>query len=297
VITTARSLGVRSDLPTVPSLALGAAEVTLLEMTRAYATVSTGNENFEPYAVRSIQGGGGQELFTRPGSAPGRSGAPNETRTMMLDLLQAAVREGTGKAAQLPNTLVGGKTGTTQEYRDAWFIGFTPDIIVGVWVGNDDNTPMSKVVGGSLPAEIWRDFVARAAPLLTKDRGSAPAPDTARAEEPDQSPASADILRGVPKVVDTATLELRGTLVRLDGLVGERGRLARQLARFLRRRQVVCTPVQPPETHRCRIGPYDLAAIVLAAGGARATPDAPEELLAAEDQARSARLGIWRRRR
>ncbi len=133
VIETAKRLGVKSELPNVPSLALGSAEVTLLEMTRAYAAVATGNDAFEPYTVRSLQGAGQQSLSTHPTARPNASGL-GESRAAMLDLLQAVVREGTGKAAGLPNMPVAGKTGTTQEYRDAWFVGFTPDLIVGVWV-------------------------------------------------------------------------------------------------------------------------------------------------------------------
>ena len=91
---------------------------------------------------------------------------------MMPELLQTVVNEGTGKAARLPNILVGGKTRTTQEYRDAWFIGFTQDIVVGVWVGNDDNSPTNRVIGGDLPANIWRDFVDRALPIISKARNS-----------------------------------------------------------------------------------------------------------------------------
>jgi 1A family penicillin-binding protein len=299
VIDTAKRLGVQSELPAVPSLALGSAEVTLLEMTRAYAAVATGNETIEPYAVHSIQGGSQQVLSTRPapGSSPGSLG---ESRAAMLDLLQAVVREGTGKAARLPDVPAGGKTGTTQEYRDAWFVGFTPDLIVGVWVGNDDNAPMNKVVGGDLPAKIWHDFLTRAAPLLGKGK-SPPAP-VQGARGPDQSgPApsapAAELVRGVPEVLDTGTLAIRGTLVRLEGIQGERGNLARQLARFLRRREIACAPSSTPGVQRCQIGSYNLSAIILAAGGGRATPDAPEELLAAEEQARSARLGVWRRER
>jgi 1A family penicillin-binding protein len=296
VIEMAKRLGVRSELPAVPSLALGSAEVTLMEMTRAYAAVATGNEAIEPYGIRSIQGGGQQELLTRPGSAPTIAGSLGESRSMMLDLLQAVVREGTGKAARLPNAPAAGKTGTTQEYRDAWFVGFTPDLIVGVWVGNDDNAPMNKVVGGELPAEIWRDFLTRAAPVLAKRR-PAPEPATARAPDPAPTPAETDVVRGVAEVIDTGTLSIRGTLVRLEGLVGEQGALARQLARFLRRRPVTCGPLQVPETYRCQVAGQNLSAIILAAGGGRAAPEATEELLAAEDQARSARLGIWRRLR
>jgi len=97
--------------------------------------------------------------------------------------------------------------------------------------------------------------------------------------------------------MDTGTLVIRGTIVRLEGIQGERGSLARQLARFLRRREVICAPSDALGLQRCRIGNYNLSAIILAAGGGRATPDASEELQAAEDQARSARLGVWRRGR
>jgi penicillin-binding protein 1A len=298
VIETAKRLGVQSELPAVPSLALGSAEVTLLEMTRAYAAVATGNVALEPYTVRSIQGSTQQALFARPGAAPRAEGL-GASRAAMLDLLQAVVREGTGKAARLPNVVAGGKTGTTQEYRDAWFVGFTPDLIVGVWVGNDDNAPMNKVVGGDLPAQIWHDFLSRAAPLLAKDKQQAPAAQMARAD-PEGAIApvpEGSVLRGAPEVMDTGTLVIRGTMVRLEGIQGERGTLARQLARFLRRREVICAPSDTPSVQRCRIGNYNLSAIILAAGGGRATPDASEELQAAEDQARSARLGVWRRGR
>ncbi len=298
VIETAKRLGVQSELPSVPSLALGSAEVTLLEMTRAYAAVATGNLALEPYTVRSIQGSTQQALFTRPGAAPRNEGLGGG-RAAMLDLLQAVVREGTGKAARLPNVPAGGKTGTTQEYRDAWFVGFTPDLIVGVWVGNDDNAPMNKVVGGDLPAQIWHDFLTRAPPLLAKDKRQTPAAQVARADPEGAAPPAPEgtILRGAPEVMDTGTLVIRGTMVRLEGIQGERGNVARQLARFLRRREVICAPSDTPGLQRCRIGNYNLSAIILAAGGGRATPGASEELQAAEDQARSARLGVWRRGR
>jgi penicillin-binding protein 1A len=95
-------------------------------------------------------------------------------------------------------------------------------------------------------------------------------------------------------VLDTGTLAIRGALVRLEGVEGESGMMARQLARFLRRREVVCAPAEAAGLQRCQIGSDNLSEIILAAGGARATPGASAELLAAEDQARSARLGVWR---
>lgn len=135
IVDTAKRMGVQSNLPAVPSLALGAAEVTLLEMTRAYAAVPAGVDAIEPYAIQTISGGSAQTLYRRAG--PQVKGQLGESRAMMLQLLQAVVAEGTGRAARLPGITAGGKTGTSQDYRDAWFVGYTPDLVVGVWVGND----------------------------------------------------------------------------------------------------------------------------------------------------------------
>jgi penicillin-binding protein 1A len=159
VIDTARKLGVRSDLPAVPSLAIGSGAVTPLEMTRAFAAIATNTANVDSYAMRDIANGD-QAIYTR--TAPGAESADNPTiHAEMLDLLTSVVRQGTGTAASLDRP-VGGKTGTSEDYRDAWFVGFTSDLVVGVWVGNDDNTPMDGVTGGSIPASIWHDFVSAA---------------------------------------------------------------------------------------------------------------------------------------
>ena len=294
IIDTAKRMGIQSDMPKVPSLALGTAEITLHEMTRAFASVATGAQLFETYAARSISGGSSQQLLYSRRGAGADAAARLEHRTAMLELLQAVVAEGTGRSARLPNVAVAGKTGTTQEYRDAWFIGFTPELIVGVWVGNDDNSPMNKVVGGDLPAAIWRDFVSRAGPATARKA----APVVAQSPPgvgpaPARTPAET-VLRGVPQVLDTGTLGIRGRTVRLYGIAGEGGRTARQLYQFLRNREVVCEPAGG-DMQRCRIDGEDLSEMILAAGGARASADAPAELLAAEEQARAARLGIWRR--
>jgi penicillin-binding protein 1A len=293
IIETAKRMGIQSDMPKVPSLALGTAEVTLLDMTRAFASVATGAQSFETYAARSISGGSAQQLlYSRRG--PGSDGAARlEHRAPMFELLQAVVNEGTGRSARLPNVPAAGKTGTTQEYRDAWFIGFTPDLIVGVWVGNDDNTPMNKVVGGDLPAAIWRDFVSRAGSASGKKTAAAVAQSPPGAQAVQARAPAETILRGAPQVIDTGTLAIRGRTVRLQGIAGEAGRTARQLYRFLRNREVVCEPAGG-DSQRCRIDGEDLSEMILAAGGARASSDASPELLAAEEQARAARLGIWR---
>jgi 1A family penicillin-binding protein len=300
VIDTAKRMGVQSTLPAVPSLALGSAEVTLMDMTRAFGSVAAGVLSIEPYAIRSIAGNSQQALYTKPNAGTEVSGQLGASRAMMLELLQAVVNEGTGKAARIANVPVGGKTGTTQEYRDAWFIGFTPDIIVGVWAGNDDNSPTNKVTGGDLPANIWHDFVSRALPVIAR-----PAATVAR-RNPDAAATEAGAAalgqqvtdagaRGAADVIDTATLAIRGKLFKLEGIVADDDRRAlRALSRFLRRREVACVGAPAAERYRCNVDGQNLSEIILSNGGARATPDAPAELLAAEDEARSARIGIWR---
>ncbi|MGY2050965.1 PBP1A family penicillin-binding protein [Methylobacterium sp. JK268] len=312
VIETAKGLGIQSDLPNLPSLALGSAETTLLELTRAYAAVAAGAESVEPYAIRQI-GIRDRVLYTRPGTGPVPARDP-AARAGMVDLLAAVVREGSGKGARV-SVPSGGKTGTTQDSRDAWFIGFTQDLVVGVWLGNDDNSPMAGVTGGEMPAAIWKDFVTQA--IAVRGRAAkaekaqaekaekvqaekpAPRPDQPRPEmaaaDPDADPAPAgSALRGTPAVIDTGTLELEGRTVRLLGVEGLSGRNARELGRYLRRRDVACTPAEAG-AYRCNLDGQDLSELVLFNGGGRAANDATPDLLAAEEQARANRIGIWRR--
>ncbi|GAA0273928.1 Biosynthetic peptidoglycan transglycosylase [Methylorubrum aminovorans] len=299
IVAEARRLGVQADLPAVPSLALGTADVSLLEMTRAYAGVLGPGVPVEPYLVRTVRGNTPQPLFQRTAPKPGAA-MDAQVQSMMLGSLQAVVESGTGKAARVNGLAVGGKTGTSQDYRDAWFVGLTPDMIVGVWVGNDDNAPMNKVTGGDIPARVFHDFVERAQKVL-KGR-KRPAPSAARAEPAPAAavaptpaaPATGEV-RGVPEVVDTGTLTIRGRKVHLLGVVGESGALARQLARYLRRREVICSG--DPASARCRLDGDDLAALIVTAGGARASEDAPSDLIEAEDQARAERAGLWQRER
>ena len=293
IIDTAKRLGVHSILPAVPSLALGTADVTLMEMTRAFAAVAAGVQSVEPYAITAITGGTQQSLYIRPNTGPEVTGQLGESRVMMLDLLQAVVNEGTGRAARLKNVTVAGKTGTSQEYRDAWFVGFTPELVVGVWVGNDDNSPMNKVTGGDLPATIWRDFVSRAqTPASPAVAQQSSPPSTGSVKPAGRSPG---VIRGVARVLETDKLDINGTVLQLHGVEPAGSRMASQLARYLRRQEVTCTPSHLADRYRCRVGTDDLSELILAGGGARATEDATSELLSAEEQARSMRLGVWRR--
>jgi membrane peptidoglycan carboxypeptidase len=298
VIDTARKLGVQSQLPAVPSIALGSGEVTLLEMTRAFAAIAANAENVEPYAIRSIQKGD-QALFTQPKPAirPARDQA---ARSAIRDLLAGVVREGTGRAARIDSTAAG-KTGTSQDSRDAWFIGFTRDIVVGVWVGNDDNSPTRNVTGGDIPARIWSEFITQSTAARAKlARPPAVTPGIATSgiatsgEGFNPKPGlSAVGIRGVPNIQNTGAIELEGRMIRLVGVEGVRGRAIRDFRRYLGRREVVCEPTGSGNDYRCRVGDQDLSRVVLFNGGGRATSDASPELKAAEQQARSERAGIW----
>ena len=112
------------------------------------------------HAIAEIRDGAGKVVFRRTGSGLGQVVTPDLASTMN-DMLTAVIEHGTGRSAALPRPAAG-KTGTTQDYRDAWFIGYTADLVAGVWLGNDDNAPMNKVTGGSLPAQTWRRFMLAA---------------------------------------------------------------------------------------------------------------------------------------
>ena len=172
VIAAARELGIDAPLAETPSLALGTSEVSLLDLTGAYASVRAGIAPIEPWGIVSFHADGQPRAFR-----VGPSGQPTsdlrDYQRNLVGLLRLVVERGTGREADF-GAFAAGKTGTSQHHRDAWFIGFTEPLVVGVWVGNDDEAPMKEVTGGKLPARIWRNFMsaARAAP-----EDSAPGPD------------------------------------------------------------------------------------------------------------------------
>lgn len=159
VIDTARRMGIRSPLQPHLSLALGTSEVTPLEMAAAFATLAAGGVYAEPVAITKVLDARGRVLEE---VRPQRSLALRpEVAYLMTDLLRGVILRGTGRAAD-PGRPAAGKTGTTDDYRNAWFVGYTPELSVAVWVGNDDNSPTNRVVGGSVPARLWARFVKRA---------------------------------------------------------------------------------------------------------------------------------------
>ena len=160
VVAVAHRLGVLSPLAPELSLALGTNEVNLLELVSAYAPFANGGNGVWPHGVVEIRDGAGKLVFRRSGSGVGQVISGDLVGTMN-EMLSAVIGHGTGRSAALPRPTAG-KTGTTQEYKDAWFIGYTADLVAGVWLGNDDNTPMAKVTGGSLPALSWRRFMLAA---------------------------------------------------------------------------------------------------------------------------------------
>ena len=178
VVEAARRCGITSPLTANAALALGTSDVTPLELTSAYAAFASGGVKVSPYMVTEVDSPGGQVLYKRSEPEENRVIAEHVARDL-TGMLYGVVTEGTGRGASLWGREAAGKTGTTQDYHDAWFVGFTTDYVAGVWVGNDDASPMRGVTGGSLPATIWRDVMTVAEkpyPAKPLDRSPTVAP-------------------------------------------------------------------------------------------------------------------------
>ncbi|WP_420857987.1 transglycosylase domain-containing protein [Marivivens marinus] len=161
VRTIAEGFGVESDLAAGPSLALGVSESTLIEMTGAYAGILNGGSSVTPYGLVELRLLGDDAPLMGTGGGIGERVIREDAARQLTWMMHNVVENGTGQRARIDGWQIAGKTGTTQAARDAWFIGFTGDYVVGVWMGNDNNTPLRNVTGSGLPAEIWHETMTR----------------------------------------------------------------------------------------------------------------------------------------
>src|SRR5882672_11343322 len=161
VVRVAHRLGVAGKLLAVPSLALGTSEMTPLELTAGYAVFANGGNGIIPYGIVRIRTASGKVLYGRREPTLGRV-MSEEHDADMTEMMMGTVKDGTGKAAALSERPVAGKTGTSQDYRDAWFVGFSAEYVTGVWIGNDNDASMKNATGGGLPARIFKAFMSDA---------------------------------------------------------------------------------------------------------------------------------------
>lgn len=192
VIDAAQRCGINSPLAANASLALGTSEVTPLELTTAYAAFASGGNRVYPYLVTEVDSGG-KILYRRNAPPPQRIIASHVNRDL-VQMLYGVVTSGTGRSAAIDGHEAAGKTGTTQDYHDAWFVGFTADYVTSVWVGNDDSSPMRGVTGGTLPATIWHTAMTSIERKL---------PSTPLDKSQPQAPSETGIFASAPEVGNT----------------------------------------------------------------------------------------------
>ena len=161
VVRTAHRLSISSKLEANPSIALGTSEVSVIELVGAYAPFANGGLGVSPHVVTRIRTGEGKLLYARQ---PDQLSPVIEPRhvAMMNTMMQETLLSGTARKAEIPGWMAAGKTGTSQDFRDAWFVGYTANLVTGVWLGNDDNSPTKKATGGGLPVDVWTRFMRTA---------------------------------------------------------------------------------------------------------------------------------------
>ncbi|TMJ21522.1 MAG: penicillin-binding protein 1A [Alphaproteobacteria bacterium] len=161
VVRTAHRLGISSKLDANASIALGTSEVSLTELVGAYAPFANGGLAVSPHVVTRIRTLDGKLLYARQADQPSQVIEPRNV-AMMNTMMEETLISGTARKAEIPGWTAAGKTGTSQDFRDAWFIGYTASLVTGVWLGNDDNSPTKKATGGGLPVEVWTRFMKAA---------------------------------------------------------------------------------------------------------------------------------------
>ena len=229
IIETARLMGLTTPLPDTVSLPIGADGVTVIDMASAYATFANGGLRAPPYAAVEIANSRGEVIYRHDRDAPApRRIIDQSTIETMVSMMMQVVQAGTGRRAQLDNIEVAGKTGTTNGYKDAWFIGYTGNYVGAVWFGNDDDTPMEKMTGGTLPAATWHDVMQYAHEgIELKPLPGRPAPATvasstlsAGATEAPRRPAS------LPANAAAALATIEAAMTNMQKLRGEAGTAA-----------------------------------------------------------------------
>ncbi len=174
----AHEFGIASDLHNFPSITLGSDEVTLYELVASFGVLAKGGLKMSPYIIEEIRNSKGDLLYSNPAAQAPRI-YPEELAAQMNGMLSRVVVNGTGGAARFGGWDIAGKTGTSQEWRDAWFLGYTTRFVGGVWVGNDDDTPMARITGGEMSARIWASMMQVAHDGITPE----PLPGAKSAEE------------------------------------------------------------------------------------------------------------------
>ncbi len=157
IASVARACGIESAIIPTLSMGIGTSEVTLIEHTSGLATMANDGVRNPPYAIERITDARGNVLYQH--DTQSRRVVPENPARLVVSMLQSVINAGTGTRARIAGHHLAGKTGTTDDWRDAWFLGFTPSVITGVWVGNDDNSSMSRITGGRCPAVIWHDYM------------------------------------------------------------------------------------------------------------------------------------------
>jgi penicillin-binding protein 1A len=188
VVKVAHRMGIESDIQDNASIALGTSEVTLVELTAAYAPFMNGGFKATPHIIRRISTASGKVLYENTYEQPPKVLSP-KIAAEMNSMLAGVITNGTGKKAKLAGWQAAGKSGTTQSFRDALFVGYTTNLTTGVWFGNDDGTSMKKVTGGGLPAVVWSEFMTAA------HKGLTPQPLPGLGSQP---PISNDAVASIP---------------------------------------------------------------------------------------------------
>jgi penicillin-binding protein 1A len=209
-------VGIEGALDTYPPMVLGTSSLTLLDLTRGYATFAAGGKLAQPHAVLEIKRPNGDVIYDRArDETPREQVVPEEKVAELNSMLKEVVKSGTARKADLGYAPQGGKTGTNQSYKDAWFVGFTAHYVTGVWVGNDDSTPMEKVTGGLVPAPTWKKIMDVAEQGLTAESvAGIPLDDTytaVAAAQPEQAAPPSDEV-----AADDATLAAQAEAAPVD---------------------------------------------------------------------------------